>query len=54
MGKSAQRDKERFGKTGGNVAYYGYQRFQTGEGTPEEAYKNGLEIARCVHGRLEK
>lgn len=24
--------KKRFGKTGGNVAYYGYQSFQAGRG----------------------
>ncbi len=33
--------KKRFGKTGGNVAYHGYQSFQTGEATPEEAHKIG-------------
>lgn len=38
--------KKRFGKTGGNVAYHGYQSFQTGEVTPEEAHKIGLETAR--------
>lgn len=38
--------KRRYGKTGGNVAYHGYQSFQTGEVTPEEAHKIGLETAR--------
>lgn len=38
--------KKRFDKTGGNVAYHGYQSFQTGEVTPEEAHKIGLETAR--------
>ena len=38
--------KKRFGKTGGNVAYHGYQSFQTGEVTPEEAHKIGIETAR--------
>ena len=38
--------KKRFGKTGGNVAYHGYQSFQTGEVTPEEAHKIGMETAR--------
>ncbi len=35
--------KKRFGKTGGNVAYHGYQSFQTGEATPEEAHKIGMK-----------
>ncbi len=35
--------KKCFGKTGGNVAYHGYQSFQAGEVTPEEAHKIGLE-----------
>lgn len=30
--------KRRFGKLGGNVAYHGYQSFQSGEVTPEEDY----------------
>lgn len=42
--------KERFGKTGGNVAYHGYQSFQTGEVTPEEAHKIGMETARRMWG----
>ena len=42
--------KKRFGKTGGNVAYHGYQSFQTGEVTPEEAHKIGLETARRMWG----
>lgn len=42
--------KKRFGKIGGNVAYHGYQSFQTGEVTPEEAYKIGLETARRMWG----
>ena len=42
--------KKRFGKTGGNVAYHGYQSFQTGEATPEEAHKIGLETARRMWG----
>ena len=28
--------KRRYGKLGGNVAYHGYQSFQSGEVTPEE------------------
>lgn len=42
--------KKRFGKTGGNVAYHGYQSFQTGEATPEEAHKIGLETAKRMWG----
>ena len=42
--------KKRFGKTGGNVAYHGYQSFQAGEATPEEAHKIGLETARRMWG----
>ncbi len=42
--------KKRFGKTGGNVAYHGYQSFQMGEVTPEEAHKIGLETARRMWG----
>ena len=42
--------KKRFGKTGGNVASHGYQSFQTGEATPEEAHKIGLETARRMWG----
>ena len=38
--------KKRFGKTGGNVSYHGYQSFQTGEVTPEEAHEIGLEGER--------
>lgn len=42
--------KRRYGKPGGNVAYHGYQSFQTGEVTPEEAHKIGLETARRMWG----
>ena len=42
--------KKRFGKTGGNVAYHGYQSFQTGEATPEEVHKIGLETAKRMWG----
>lgn len=42
--------KRRYGKTGGNVAYHGYQSFRTGEVTPEEAHKIGLETARRMWG----
>ncbi len=42
--------KKRFGKLGGNVAYHGYQSFQTGEVTPEDAHKIGLETAKRMWG----
>jgi len=38
--------KERFGKTGGNVAYHAYQSFKPGEVTPELYHKLGVELAR--------
>lgn len=38
--------KRRFGKLGGNLAYHGFQSFQTGEVTPEEAHNIGIETAR--------
>ena len=43
--------KRRYGKSGGNVAYHGYQSFKIGEVTPEEAHKIGLEIARRMWGK---
>jgi hypothetical protein len=43
--------KRRFGKTGGNVAYHGYQSFCTDEVTPEEAHQIGMETARRMWGR---
>lgn len=43
--------KRHFGKTGGNVAYHGYQSFKVGEVTPEEAHKIGLETARRMWGK---
>ena len=43
--------KKRFGKVGGNVAYHGYQSFQSGEVTPEEAHKIGMETARRMWGK---
>lgn len=42
--------KQQFGKLGGNVAYHGYQSFQTGEVTPEEAHQIGIETARRMWG----
>jgi len=42
--------KNRFGKTGGNVAYHGFQSFKAGEVTPEEAHKIGMETAQRMWG----
>ena len=42
--------KRRYGKLGGNVAYHGYQSFVSGEVTPEEAHKIGLETAKRMWG----
>ena len=42
--------KRRYGKLGGNVAYHGYQSFVSGEVTPEEAHKIGVETARRMWG----
>ena len=43
--------KRRFGKTGGNVAYHGYQSFRSGEVTPKEAHEIGLETAHRMWGK---
>lgn len=43
--------KRHFGKTGGNVAYHGYQSFKSGEVTPEEAHKIGIETAKRMWGK---
>ena len=42
--------QRRFGKTGGNVAYHGYQSFKTGEVTPEQAHQIGIETAQRMWG----
>ena len=42
--------QERFGKTGGNVAYHAYQSFKTGEVTPALAHQIGVELARKMWG----
>ncbi len=42
--------KERFGKTGGNVAYHAYQSFKPGEVTPELCHKLGVELAKRMWG----
>lgn len=42
--------KRRYGKTGGIVAWHGYQSFATGEVTPDEAFEIGKETARRMWG----
>ena len=42
--------KKRFGKTGGNVAYHGYQSFKPGEVTPETAHSIGVRTAQIMWG----
>lgn len=45
-----QRTKQRFQKTGGIVAFHGYQSFAPGETTPELAHAIGLELAHALWG----
>ena len=42
--------KERFGKTGGNVAYHAYQSFKPDEVTPELCHQLGVELAKRMWG----
>ena len=42
--------KRRFGKLSGNVAYHGFQSFKTGEISPEEAHRIGIETAQRLWG----
>lgn len=42
--------KKRFGKEGGNVAYHGYQSFESGEVTAKEAHEIGMETAKRLWG----
>lgn len=43
--------QKRFGKTGGIVAWHAYQSFKTGEVSPEEAHRIGVETARKLWGK---
>ncbi len=38
--------KNRFGKTGGNVAYHAYQSFKPGEVTADKAHTIGVALAK--------
>lgn len=42
--------KKRYGKTGGNLAYHGFQSFAEGEVTPEECHQIGIETAKRMWG----
>ena len=42
--------KRRFGERGKVIAYHGFQSFQAGEVTPEQAHEIGLETARRMWG----
>lgn len=42
--------KQRFGKTGGTVAFHGYQSFRYDEATPELAHQIGIETAKKLWG----
>lgn len=45
-----QRTKRRFQKTGGILAFHGYQAFAPGEVTPETAHAIGLKLAETLWG----
>ncbi len=42
--------KKAFGKTGGTIAYHGYQSFAEGEVTSEEAHQIGIKLAEELWG----
>ena len=42
--------KERFGKTGGNLAYHAYQSFAPDEVTPERCHEIGVALAKRIWG----
>lgn len=42
--------KQKFEKTGGTVAYHGYQSFAPGEATPELAHEIGVKLAEQLWG----
>lgn len=43
--------KERFGKTGGNVAYHAYQSYKPGEVTPKQCHEIGVKLAQQLWGK---
>lgn len=42
--------QERFNKVNGNVAYHAYQSFKTGEVTPEQCHRIGVQLAKEMWG----
>ena len=42
--------QKRFKKVGGNVAYHAYQSFKTGEVTPEQCHRIGVQLAKDMWG----
>lgn len=42
--------KQRFGKTGGNLAYHAYQSFAPDEVTPEQCHRIGVALAKRLWG----
>ncbi|MCH5320186.1 MAG: relaxase/mobilization nuclease domain-containing protein [Eubacterium sp.] len=42
--------QKRFNKVGGNVAYHAYQSFKTGEVTPEQCHRIGVQLAKDMWG----
>lgn len=42
--------QERFNKVNGNVAYHAYQSFKTGEVTPEQCHRIGVQLAKDMWG----
>ncbi|MEG0598241.1 MAG: relaxase/mobilization nuclease domain-containing protein, partial [Oscillospiraceae bacterium] len=49
-GEQMLNTKRRFGKSGGYVAYHGYQSFKPGELTPAQAHEIGIEFAKRLWG----
>ena len=47
---SMTRTKREFDKTGGVIAYHGYQSFAPGEATPETAHEIGVKLAQQLWG----
>ncbi|MCL2857248.1 MAG: relaxase/mobilization nuclease domain-containing protein [Oscillospiraceae bacterium] len=48
--KQMSATKQRFGKTGGNLAYHAYQSFAPNEVTPEQAHAIGVALAKNIWG----
>lgn len=44
--------QKRYNKCTGNVAYHAYQSFKTGEVTPEQCHRIGVELAKNMYENL--